>query len=383
LTIAALVLGHGRARPRYVMAASVAVGLATGVIAPGSVAPALRPLLAPLAFLVFAVPLALSLDRLGFFAAAARRVTAQRRLRPSLWVFAAGVTTVFNLDTAIVLLTPLYLRIARRYGLDPLTTALQPVLLASLASSMLPVSNLTNLIVVETTGARAGAFLLRLGPASVAAVAVGWWVFRRTELRHRPAVVTSEAATSGLALRIGVPVVIFLVVGFTVGAEAGIPAWLVSAVALAAVTAFTRHVPWRAVPVDAITVAAGLAVLAGAVAEGLSLSPLLSQQGTRGSILAFAAGVAGANLVNNLPALLVGLPFVTDQTLWPFLAAVNFGPVLWLHGSLAGLLWLDIVRAHGLVVTPLSYARVGIRVGIPALAAAGLMVLLVGAIAPI
>ena len=38
-------------------------------------------------------------------------------------------------------------------------------------------------------------------------------------------------------------------------------------------------------------------------------------------------------------------------------------------GSLAGLLWLDIVRHAGHEVTPLDYARVGMRVGLPAIVA--------------
>jgi len=57
---------------------------------------------------------------------------------------------------------------------------------------------------------------------------------------------------------------------------------------------------------------------------------------------------------------------------------VNFGPVLWVYGSLAGLLWLDIVRGAGFAVTPLDYARVGIRVGAPALLAAGTVAIATG-----
>ena len=56
-----------------------------------------------LAFLLAGVPLAALLDRLGFFAAAA-----------------AVTTAVLNLDTTVVLLTPLYLRLARRAEVDPI-----------------------------------------------------------------------------------------------------------------------------------------------------------------------------------------------------------------------------------------------------------------------
>jgi len=111
----------------------------------------LRPLAAPIAFLLVAVPLAARLDRLGFFVAAAEVFGRGRHLALGLWVLGALVTTILNLDAAVVLLTPLYVRIARRCGLDPLAVAFQPVLLSCLASSALPVSNLGPLVLITGT----------------------------------------------------------------------------------------------------------------------------------------------------------------------------------------------------------------------------------------
>src|SRR5262245_18677290 len=144
-----LLLGHRWIPTWAAVAGPVALGCATGVVDPGDAADAIEYLDSSLAFLLIAVPLAVLLGAIGFFDAAAERVAMGHRLMPSLWVFAALVTTVFNLDAAIVLLTPLYIRIARLHRLDPLRMAFQPVLLASLASSALPVSNLTNLIVAD------------------------------------------------------------------------------------------------------------------------------------------------------------------------------------------------------------------------------------------
>jgi|GEM_PF-3811592 Na+/H+ antiporter NhaD and related arsenite permeases len=96
-----------------------------------------------------------------------------------LWALAALTIVVLNLDTTVVLLTPLYLRIARRVRVDPIALVAIPLLLASLASSVLPVSNLTTLIVVDRFHLGVGEVVAHLGLASAAATAVGWWAYRR------------------------------------------------------------------------------------------------------------------------------------------------------------------------------------------------------------
>ena len=125
------------------------------------------------------MPLAVVLDEVGFFAAVAALVDGGRHLRLGLWALAAAVVILFNLDAAVVLLTPLYVRIARRHGEDPLALAFIPALMASLASTVLPVSNLTNLVVAEQLDVGAGDFLVHAAPAALVAVVVGWFGHRR------------------------------------------------------------------------------------------------------------------------------------------------------------------------------------------------------------
>lgn len=358
-------------------------GLAVGAIRPGVAGDSLRALGAPLAFLLLAVPLAVLLDEAGFFAAVAARIDGHRRLPLALWLFAAAVTTVLNLDASVVLLTPLYVRLARRHGMDPLAAAFPPALLACFASSALPVSNLTNLLAAERFGLGATDFLVRLGPASLAAVAVGYVAYRRALPLHATVVASPEPA-DGRALRLGLPVVAFVLVGFTVGDHLGVPAWAVAGAADLVLVAARRRVPWRALPYGAALLAAGLAVLAGAAAPQLGVDRLLGAgpvDGPLTALRAVAVGVVGANLLNNLPALLVAMPSLggaDDGRLWAVLTAVNVGPVLAVTGSLAGLLWLDTVRRLGVDVDARTYTRIGVRVGLPALTAAVVALLLTG-----
>src|SRR3954447_10227376 len=171
--------------------------------------------LAPaLAFLLAAVPLATLLDRLGFFPAAAARLTGPRGTSVlALWVLAAATTIVLNLDTTIVLLTPLYVRIARRADEDPLALALVPLLLASLASSVLPVSNLTNLVVAEHVDLTTAALVAHLGLPTLAAVATGWWTYAR-RLPTRLAAPAASDVVDGHALHVGGTVVGAVLAGF-------------------------------------------------------------------------------------------------------------------------------------------------------------------------
>jgi arsenical pump membrane protein len=130
-----------------------------------------------------------------------------------------------------------------------------------------------------------------------------------------------------------------------------------------------RCVPWRAVPLGIVVIAAALAILTEAAFTDV---PRLHDVTPIG-----AAGVAGlfalaANLCNNLPAALVGLgpAHATGASVWALLLGVNAGPVLLVTGSLASLLWLDAARRLDLDVGPRDFAHAGLRVGVPALLAA-------------
>ena len=342
--------------------------LAIGVLAPIDAWDAARPLAEPIAFLLLAVPLAVLLDDLGVFTAAAG-LAAGRHLCRGMWLVSAVAVAVLNLDAAVVLCTPLAITVARRSGLDPVAMAFQPVLLACLASSALPVSNLTNLIAIAEGRLDAGELVLRLGPPTVAAVVVGYagW---RLAFRHRPLHPAPSALIerpSPRALLTGAVVLGVLLVGFLPGRLVGIEPWMVVAVVDAGLMILARTVPWRSLPWGTAAVAGGLAVVAAAAAQRASAAHWLVGGGTWEQAL---RGAAAANLLNNLPAFLVALPRTagTDQAL-AVLFGVNVGPTILVTGSLAGLLWLEAARRHGLGVGARDYARVGLVAGVPALLA--------------
>lgn len=332
-----------------------------------------------LAFLVVGVPLAALLDELGFFDALAAELERRRPDLPvlALWLLAAGTTVVLNLDTTVVLLTPLYVRLAKRAGADPVPLALVPLLLAAFASSVLPVSNLTTLIATEQLDLGVSEVVANLALPSLAAVVVGWACYQR---RHPTHLVTSPAiggadgalAPDRRALRIGAPVVGLLLVGVTVGPSIGVAPWVVVLAADLVLVIVTRRVPWRTIPLGTALGVGVLAGLVGALVDPSAMDPLRTVTGPVVVAAVGALAAVVANVINNIPATLLMVDGATSATpaTWSWLLGVNVGSVLLPIGALANLLWLRIVKVEGLAIDLRRYVGLVVGIALPALVAA-------------
>ena len=297
--------------PAWVVATVVAaVAVVTGIVPRSALDDALTNLGPPLAFLVLAVPLAVLLDELGFFATVAALVDAGPRLRLALWVLAGLVTVLFNLDAAVVLLTPLYVRIASRHGEDPVLLAFLPALLASLASSVLPVSNLTNLVVARRLDLGTTDFLVPRGAGRARRDdrrLAGLVAARRSGAGRPPRARAGRPGCAGrrrTGRRLAPPRV-----------HGGRPA---GGAGLGRRRARGRG-PRGPHPSPAVAARAGgraaalsLGTLALGAAPALGLDRVLGVPGAGGEALTVGVAALGANLVNNLPALLVALPRSTS-----------------------------------------------------------------------
>jgi arsenical pump membrane protein len=170
-------------------------------------------------------------------------------------------------------------------------------------------------------------------------------------------------------------VVAGVLVGFTAGAALGIPAWAVALVADLVLVAVTRVLPWRHIPLATAAGVAVVGVVVGLVVPDGWLSGLLGHDAA--IALVGVVGLAGvaANLVNNLPALLVALDGAHHMSwgLWAWLLGVNTLAVWLPIGALANLLWRRVLAADGTRLGWRTYAAATIPVALPAAVAAALV----------
>ena len=401
LVALAVVLGFAMVRPRgwpEAVAAVPAAGLliAFGVISWHDAAAEVSRLLPVVGFLAAVLVLARLCDDEGLFRAAGAAMARsnsggnQKRLFATVFVIAAGTTAVLSLDATVVLLTPVVLATAGMLRVPARPHAYATAHLANTASLLLPVSNLTNLLAFGAAGLSFVHFTAVMTLPWFAALGIEFvllrWLFAR-ELSVEPA---HDAAPADVAVPMFVLAVLALtLLGFAVTSLFGLsPAWaaLAGAVALG-VRALVRRETTVAKMADALDVPFLMFVLClGVVVDAVmrnGLDGVMSEVLPTGNSLPALLGIAAvaallANVVNNLPAVLVLLPLVTGPAaVLAVLIGVNVGPNLTYVGSLANLLWRGVVRRDiragfveftriGLVTTPITLvvAVLGLWLGI-------------------
>jgi arsenical pump membrane protein len=373
--LGAAVVRHRRAPEAVVALAAAGVLLLAGAISwhgTRTEAVALRPTIAVLAALLV---LGDGCDRAGLFDALAGRLAARAggsaiRLLGLVFVAACAVTAVLGLDATVVLLTPAVFAAAARARLPGRPHVYACTHLANSASLLLPVSNLTNLLAVHAAKISFARFAVLMALPWAVAVAVEWVALRRGFADDMAVGREVPPDDPGPLPRAPLYVLGATLVAFAVTGALGIDAaWPAAAGALAMLAAErpTLRQLVRAVDLPLLGFVLGLGVIVRAVADhglGSVVSDVLPGGSSLPALLgATAVAAVAANLLNNVPALLVLLPAAVaggTGTVLAVLIGVNAGPNLTYTGSLATLLWRRVLRERGAEPPLAEFLKLGV-----------------------
>ena len=319
---------------------------------------------------------------------------AQRRSAESAFtlVFVASVITaaLLNNDSAILLLTPLVVALTRRlYPHRPeMTVAFAFAVFLAPGVAPFVISNPMNMIVAEFAGIGFNAYASVMAPISIAGALLTFIVLR-VHFRHLFASTTARAAAveqvpGHPAEQPVIALLLTVFVGYPVMAALGGPVWCVSLVGALGCLLLARHYGvgsarklMRHVSPDILVflwgvflvvvglrhvgVVAQLAGIYDAVPKGTFL-----ELGVVGGVAAL-----GSALVDNHPMSILNMMALgAHGGTTPLLAALiggDIGPRLLPIGSLAGLLWMDLLRRSGVEIGVVRFARLGTLVLLPTL----------------
>jgi len=303
-------------------------------------------------------------------------------------VFGLGVVTAstLNNDAAILLLTPLVITLARRRFPGRPALALPLAFAVFMAAGVAPlvVSNPMNMIVAEYAGIGFNEYALRMLPIAIAGWLVAYYVLRhlfRKELEARSPKPEARSLTVPKANRAQKAVIALLVAvlgSYSIVGYAGGPVWVVAVfgavVAISIAARETRVHPLRTVRdgVSWRTLGFLLAVLVlatGMLNAGF-VEYLTGHYESIGSFGVGATSAAGSAVFNNHPMAymnMLALEAHGDTDVLAALIGGDLGPRLLPMGSLAGLLWIDMLARAGIEVPVRTFFRIGLWVTVPAL----------------
>ena len=329
-------------------------------------------------------------DRLALRIEASARRTSATAAFTLVFLVSVATPSLLNNDAAILLLTPLVVALTRRLYPDRPGVTEAFAFAVFLAPGVAPfvVSNPMNMIVAEFAGVSFNAYARVMAPIALAGALVTYAVLR---LHFRRSLAGAAAERRDVAPvaphpaeRPAVLVLLAVFAAYPIMAMLGGPTWVVSlGGALGCLALARRHrvAPARKllahVSPDILVFLWGIFVVVlglrhvGVVDRLATLYGAAPEGSARQAGLVGVVASLGSALVDNHPMALLGMMALGGHGgTRPLLAALvggDIGPRLLPIGSLAGLLWIDLLRRAGIEITIGKFVRLGTLVLLPTL----------------
>ncbi len=342
-------------------------------------------------FLVGILTIAEVAARSRLFEVAAERLlalTGGNRVALLAWIFGLGAlcTAVLSNDTTVIALTPAVLVLAAAVRERAAPYAYACALVANAGSFLLPIANPANLLLYGPQLPGLLDWLLIFALPSLAALLVSFALLAaifRNDLRgriDRPIAVQPLQPNERSVLWAVVLAVVLLLAASLLRLPPGLAA-LLGALVVVTTGLATRAFPatdLRRIDLGVLPFVGGLLVLLAAVESAGLLDGLHAMlhapTGALSAPLLGALAAAASALANNLPIAALAASFISTGVAPGFhralVIAIDLGPNFALSGSLATLLWAQMLRKHGMRASAREFARIGIICTLPALAAA-------------
>ncbi|HQT39647.1 MAG TPA: arsenic transporter, partial [Acidocella sp.] len=350
--------------------------------------------------------ISLLLDEAGFFEWAALHVARWgggrgRFLFPLVVLLGAAISAVFANDGAALLLTPIMVAILLRLEFTPVQTLAFVVacgFVADTTSLPLIISNLVNIVSANYFNITFNRYALVMVPVDVislgATLAVLWAFYARVVPLHYDLANIEDpvhAIRDRVIFKAAFPVLGLLLIAYFVLAPFGVPVSVVTCAGAAilfviaakghviSVRKVMRNAPWQIVifSLGMYLVVYGLrnAGLTGYLAHGLEW---LARRGDMVATIGTGFGAALlSSVMNNMPGVLVGTlsieqaanlpPLTRELMIYANVIGCDLGPKFTPIGSLATLLWLNVLGRKGISISWGQYMKVGLSITPPVL----------------
>lgn len=381
-------IGAGlRVTPSAAALAGVAFMFALGIVKPDHWTEAAASLWSPFVAIASIMMMTEASRRTGLLDWSAgfidARATSTARL--FLFVFALGIvcSAAFNNDAAILLLTPIIAGLARRrYPERPqMVLPFAFAIFMSAGVAAIPMSNPMNMVVAAFLDIPIGGYIRHMLPIAV----TGWiiafvilrWIFASDLAQPIGPSRATPAPSTGLQrlmmALVGTVFIAYPIVGILGGSVwivAGSGALLAILLAVRGAGTRTSEMLRTGVSWDTLGFLAAVLLMSLGLRDAGLIDRLAALYQQAGTFTVGSAAAVGSALLNNHPMSylnMLALRAADASHVHVFAALVggDLGPRLLPTGSLAGLLWIDALRRHGVEIGVRRFVAVGSLVGIP------------------